>query len=78
MRMQYDVELNASGDHCPIPIVKTRALLKTLCAGQVIKVISTDPMSVADFTVFVARHALELLAVEHSAHTYVFYIKICS
>ncbi|MBS1152954.1 MAG: SirA family protein [Myxococcaceae bacterium] len=41
--------LDARGLKCPMPIVKSKKALQELLAGQVLKVIATDPGSVLDF-----------------------------
>ena len=55
-----DVELDTSGLHCPLPILKAKKALSGLRSGQVLRVIATDPDSVQDFTTFSRQlgHAL--------------------
>lgn len=45
----FDKELDVRGAKCPMPIVKARKEILGLAAGQVLKVISTDPGSMLDF-----------------------------
>ena len=47
--IQVDQTLDARGLACPMPIVKTAQLMKTLTSGQTLEVIATDPGSVKDF-----------------------------
>jgi TusA-related sulfurtransferase len=47
--MTEDRTLDARGLKCPMPIVKARKELDALSAGQVLKVVATDPGSVLDF-----------------------------
>jgi TusA-related sulfurtransferase len=47
--IQVDQALDARGLACPMPIVKTAQLMKTLTSGQTLEVIATDPGSVKDF-----------------------------
>ncbi|MBK7540918.1 MAG: sulfurtransferase TusA family protein [Candidatus Competibacteraceae bacterium] len=56
----FDTELDTSGLNCPLPILKAKKALASLCEGQVLRVIATDPESVRDFTVFSQQmgHAL--------------------
>jgi tRNA 2-thiouridine synthesizing protein A len=44
-----EVRLDARGLKCPMPIVQTAQLIKTLASGQSLEVLATDPGSVADF-----------------------------
>ena len=47
--MTEDRTLDARGLKCPMPIVKARKELDAMGAGQVLKVVATDPGSVLDF-----------------------------
>jgi tRNA 2-thiouridine synthesizing protein A len=47
--IQIDQTLDARGLACPMPIVKTAQLMKTLTSGQTLEVVATDPGSVKDF-----------------------------
>ncbi|QQZ09343.1 sulfurtransferase TusA family protein [Heyndrickxia vini] len=47
-RIKTDYVLNAKGLACPMPIVKTKKLMKELKAGQVIEIQATDKGSKAD------------------------------
>jgi tRNA 2-thiouridine synthesizing protein A len=46
---QIDLILDARGLACPMPIVKTAQLMKTMTAGQTLEVLSTDAGSIKDF-----------------------------
>jgi len=41
--------LDAKGLKCPMPIVKTAQAIKTIAAGELLEVLTTDPGAVADF-----------------------------
>ena len=47
--IQEDKTLDVSGLNCPLPVLKSKAALATMEAGQVLKVISTHPDSVKEF-----------------------------
>ncbi len=44
-----DLQLDARGLNCPMPIVKTAQAIKGLTSGQTLEVVATDPGSVKDF-----------------------------
>lgn len=46
--IQTDKVLDAKGLACPMPIVKTRKIIKDMEGGQVLEIHSTDPGTVAD------------------------------
>ncbi len=65
MEIRYDVEIDARGLSCPMPIVNTKKAFQNLQSGQVIRVLATDPGSVNDFQGWVKMVAdAELLAQE--------------
>lgn len=47
-----DKTLDAKGLNCPLPIIKTKKMLKEVPAGGTLEVLATDPGSVADFDAF--------------------------
>jgi tRNA 2-thiouridine synthesizing protein A len=59
--LNADVELDARGLNCPLPILRTKKSINSLSKGQVLKVIATDPGSVKDFEVFCKQTGNELL-----------------
>jgi tRNA 2-thiouridine synthesizing protein A len=73
--MNYDKELDARGLSCPLPIIKTKKSLNELTPGQVLRVIATDPGSVADMGAFAEQTGNELLSSGEENKQYVFYIR---
>lgn len=79
-QMTYDVEVDARGLQCPMPIVNARKAFQNLPSGQVLRVLATDPGSVNDFQGWVKMVAdAELIAqdtVEMDGKTvYVHYVR---
>ena len=58
---EFTKELDASGLNCPMPILRAKKALKELNAGDVLRVIATDPGSVKDFEAFAKQTGNELL-----------------
>lgn len=73
--MNFDKELDARGLGCPLPIIKTKKSLNELTPGQILKVISTDPGSVADMQAFTEQTGNQLLSSEVQNKDYIFFIK---
>lgn len=42
------IELDLTGLKCPLPVLRTRKVLKTLNAGDEISITCTDPLSAID------------------------------
>jgi len=80
MTTTSDKTMDARGLNCPMPLVNARKEIGTLTPGQVLKVLTTDRGSVADFQGW-AKIAtnVELVAQETETidgkNTYVHYVK---
>ncbi len=68
-------ELDASGLNCPLPVLKAQKVLKDMAAGEVLKVVATDPGSVEDFEAFCQTTGHELLESEAEEGIFTFMIK---
>ncbi len=62
--MKIDMEIDARGLNCPLPILKAKKGLSELQSGQTLKVISTDAGSLRDFQAFAKQTGNELLEQE--------------
>lgn len=56
-----DIEVDARGLNCPLPILKAKKALSGLQSGQTVKVVSTDAGSVRDFQAFAKQTGNELV-----------------
>ena len=56
-----DIDVDARGLNCPLPILKAKKALSGLQSGQTIRVVSTDAGSVRDFQAFAKQTGNELL-----------------
>jgi tRNA 2-thiouridine synthesizing protein A len=73
--MHFDKEFDASGLSCPMPIVKTKKSLTDMAAGQVLRVIATDPGSVCDMAAFAEQTGNTLLSSATENSKYVFFLR---
>ena len=73
--MNYDKEFDASGLSCPLPIVKTQKALNDMSPGQVLRVVATDPGSVADMVAFAEQTGNALLEQGTEDKKFVFFLK---
>ncbi len=44
----WDIEIDARGLLCPLPVLKARKRLSTMGNGQVLRLVATDPAAVID------------------------------
>ena len=75
MENTVDVELDLSGLTCPMPLLKTKQSLNKMAAGQVVKVIATDPGSERDFQVFAQQSGNRLLEFEKDDDQFRYWIQ---
>lgn len=75
MQMEHDVELDVRGLNCPLPILRTKKALSAMTAGQLIKVVATDPNSVKDFDAFARQTGNELLDKSRSGNEFRFLLR---
>ena len=66
--------LDTKGMNCPLPILKTRKVIKGLAVGDTLQVLSTDPGSVRDFEAFCRSTGNELVESGEENGTFVFLI----
>ena len=59
--MDFDIEVDARGLNCPLPILRAKKALASMQSGQVLHVLTTDPGSVRDFQAFAKQTGNELL-----------------
>lgn len=59
--MEFDREVDARGLNCPLPILRAKKALAEMNAGQVVRVLATDPGSVKDFQAFARQTGNDLV-----------------
>jgi tRNA 2-thiouridine synthesizing protein A len=67
--------LDTSGMLCPLPVYKAGLALKSLQPGDVLKLVCTDPGSLADIPAFARQRGDILLDVDNQDTTQVFLIE---
>jgi tRNA 2-thiouridine synthesizing protein A len=73
--VEHDVELDASGLNCPLPLLKAKMELNKLASGAVLKVIATDAGSQRDFRTFARLAGHTLLLEQEEAGVYRYWLK---
>lgn len=70
-----DHTLDTKGLNCPIPVLKTRKVLKDIPKGETLEVLATDPGSVADVAAFCEATGNKLIESENEGDVYRYVIK---
>ncbi|WP_142826847.1 sulfurtransferase TusA family protein [Planococcus soli] len=73
--MNADKVLDAKGLACPMPIVKTRKVMKEMDSGEVLEILATDKGAKADLTAWAKSGGHELLDSQENGDVFSFWIK---
>ncbi|MCW8847346.1 MAG: sulfurtransferase TusA family protein [Sedimenticola sp.] len=73
--IRSDQQLDVSGFICPLPVLKTKAALSRMSAGEVLKVTVTHPDSRKEFPVLCRLPEFELLASSEEDGNFFYWIK---
>ena len=73
--IQADAELDASGLFCPEPVMMLHSKVRELAAGDVLKVIATDPSTQRDIPKFCMFLEHQLLESSEQDGTYMYLIR---
>lgn len=73
--MNFDKDLDARGLNCPLPILRTKKALAEMSAGQVLRILATDPGSVKDFEAFAKQTGNTLLQQSEANNEFTFYMQ---
>ncbi len=73
--LHIDRELDARGLNCPLPILRTKKSLNDMSAGQILKVVATDPGSVRDFEAFCRQTGNQLMSSSRMADEFLFLLR---
>ena len=69
--MHADVEVDARGLNCPLPILKAKKALNGMQSGQTLRVVATDAGSVRDFQAFAKQTGNELIEQQSQAGDFI-------
>ena len=72
---EFQKELDAKNMSCPVPVMKTKKMLRDMAAGDVLHVVATDPASVEDINILLESVDDTLIDSSESNGEYHFYIK---
>lgn len=75
LMFEFDIEVDASGLQCPLPLLRLKKAMMELESGQVVKIIATDPAAHLDFGVFMDQAGHEALHIARQEHQQIFFIR---
>jgi tRNA 2-thiouridine synthesizing protein A len=68
-------ELDCRGLYCPLPVLRTERALAGLAAGEVLRVVATDPVTEPDMAVLSHRSGHQLLRLERLGEELILYFR---
>ena len=60
-QVEIDQTIDTSGTRCPIPLLRAKQALKGMQAGQLLRVLATDPSAKPDFDAMLRHLPHELI-----------------
>jgi tRNA 2-thiouridine synthesizing protein A len=75
MHINYNVLLDATQEDCPIPVVKTKEVLDTMSAGEILKVVASREGTINNIRTLVKNNDYNLLKQFEENKLYYFYIE---
>ncbi len=73
--IEFNLELDASGLNCPLPLLRLKKTLIGMASGDVVKVIATDPAAHLDFGVYADQTGHQIIQLIKEANRQIFYFK---
>jgi tRNA 2-thiouridine synthesizing protein A len=73
--IEFNLEVDAIGMNCPLPILRAKKALATMQSGEVLKVKATDSGAAHDFPAFAKQTGNELLSTATEGDVMVFFLK---
>ncbi|MED5411105.1 MAG: sulfurtransferase TusA [Pseudomonadota bacterium] len=70
-----ELELDARGLYCPEPVMLLHNKIRDIEAGQILKLVATDPSTIRDVPKFCLYLGHELLAQEQHGQLYQYLVK---
>ncbi len=72
---EFDLEVDASGLNCPLPLLRLKKALMEISPAQVVKIIATDPAAHLDIGVYTEQTGHEIVEYLKLDEKQIFYIK---
>jgi len=73
--IEFNLEVDASGLLCPLPLLRLKKALTEIASGEVVKVIATDPAAHLDIGVYTDQTGHQIIELTRHSNTQIFYIK---
>lgn len=73
--IEFNLEVDASGLLCPLPLLRLKKALTEIASGDIVKVIATDPAAHLDIGVYTDQTGHQIIEMVRQTGMQIFYIK---
>lgn len=73
--VEFDIEVDASGLNCPLPLLRLKKALMEVDSGKVVKLIATDPAAHLDVGVYAEQAGHNILHFVRASRQQIFYLR---
>lgn len=73
--IEFNIDVDATGLHCPLPLLRLKKALKDMLSGEVVRVTATDPAAHLDFGVYAEQTGNEIIEYIREDAQQVFYVR---
>ncbi|MCF7969937.1 MAG: sulfurtransferase TusA family protein [Methylococcaceae bacterium] len=73
--IEFNIEVDAIGLHCPLPLLRLKKALKDMPSGDVVKVTATDPAAHLDFGVYAEQTGNVIIEYIRADEQQIFYVR---
>lgn len=73
--INFNLEVDASGLMCPLPLLRLKKALNEIASGEIVKVIATDPAAHLDIGVYTEQTGHKIINFIKETQLQIFYIK---
>ncbi len=73
--IEFKIEVDATGLHCPLPLLRLKKALKEMQSDEVVRVTATDPAAHLDFGVYAEQTGNEIIEYIREDDQQVFYVR---
>ena len=73
--IKFNLEVDAIGMNCPLPILRAKKALATMQSGEILKIKATDAGAAHDFPAFAKQTGNELLSSTTEGDVLVFFMR---
>lgn len=73
--IEFNLEVDASGLNCPLPLLRLKKALMDMDSGDIVKVIATDPAAHLDFGVYSDQTGHQIVQLIKESNKQIFYFK---